>query len=161
MTMLKFEPVTKYERGLISQLLLQGFTDVMDDALKQKIEVYDEEVYDNPDTIGACVFITIEASELVGMASWDPRQWPEMGIIGWNCVLPKHSGNDIGKAQIEEILKRFRNADFEKAFVKTCEHPFFDAAQRMYRQCGFHVSKRHDTGGLAGYGTIDYEMQLK
>jgi GNAT superfamily N-acetyltransferase len=158
--MLKFEPITKHQRGLIAELLSHGFAGVMDNALQDKIKEFDKEVFEKPDTVGACVFISTLNGKSVGMASWDPRQWPKVGIIGWNCVLPEHRGNGIGKAQIEEILKRLRILGFEKVFVRTGEHPFFTSAQKMYAACGFKEIKRHPTGDQPGYGTIDYDIEL-
>jgi GNAT superfamily N-acetyltransferase len=160
-TMLKFEPITKYERGLIFRLLSQSFAEVLNDELQAKIKQFDNDAFENPDTVGACVFVSTLKGEVIGMASYDPRQGPQMGIIGWNCVLPEHRGKGIGRMQIEEILRRFKNSGFEKAFVRTGEHPFFSPAQKMYEQCGFHLSKRHETGDQPGCGTLDYEMELQ
>jgi GNAT superfamily N-acetyltransferase len=159
--MLKFEPIIKFERGLVFRLLSQSFAEFLNDELEEKIKQFDKESFGNPDTVGKCVFVSTLNGEAVGMASWDPRQGPKVGIIGWNCVLPKHRGQGIGITQIEEILKRFRSSGFEKAFVKTGEHSFFEAARRMYRRCGFSISKRHQAGDQPGYGTIDYEIKLQ
>lgn len=76
-------------------------------------------------SICPCVFISILNDEPIGMASWDPRQVPEVGIIGYNCILPEYQGKGFGKTQIQEILKRLKNQGFEKALVTTGEHPFF------------------------------------
>jgi GNAT superfamily N-acetyltransferase len=160
-TMLKFEPITKFERGLIFRLLSQSFAEVLNDELQAKIKQFDNDAFENPDTVGACVFVSTLKGEVIGMASYDPRQGPQMGIIGWNCVLPEHRGKGIGRMQIEEILRRFKNSGFKKAFVRTGEHPFFSPAQKMYEHCSFCLSKRHQTGDQPGYGTLDYEMELQ
>lgn len=160
-TVLKFEPIIKFEQGLIFRLLSQSFAEILNEELEEKIKQFDKETFENPDTVGACVFVSTLNGEVVGMASWDPRQGPKIGIIGWNCVLPKRRRQGVGIAQIEEILKRFCSSGFEKAFVRTGEHPFFEDAQRMYQQCGFSISRRHQTGDQLGYGTIDYEIKLQ
>lgn len=158
--MLKFEPITKYEKGVVFSLLSQSFAGVLDDGLEEKIKQYEREVFENSDTVGACIFISTLNGKPVGMASWDPRQGPELGIIGWICILPEFQGKGFGKAQIKEILGRLKRSGFKKAFVRTGEHPFFTSAQKMYAACGFKESKRHPTGDQPGYGTIDYEIKL-
>src|SRR3989339_1231936 len=152
--MLKFEPVKKYEEGIIFSLLSQSWKKLWNDELEEKIKQFDQEVFKNPDTVGVCVFISTLNGKPIGMASWDPRQWPELGIIGYNCILPKFQDKGFGKAQINEVLERLKRGGFKRAFVKTGEHPFFSSAQKTYTACGFKEIKRHPTGDQPGYGTI-------
>ena len=159
--MLKFEPITKYEKGIVISLLSQSWAELWNDELEEKMKQYEREVFGNPDTVGACIFISTLNGKPVGMASWDPRQRPELGIIGWICVLPEFQGRSFGKIQIKEILRRLKRDGFKKAFVRTGEHSFFTSAQKMYVACGFKESKRDSTGDQPGYGTIDYEIKLK
>lgn len=158
--MLKFKRITEYEPGIVFSLLSQSFAEVLDDGLEGKIKEYERDVFGNPDTVGACAFISTLNGEVVGMASWDPRQGPGLGIIGWVCVLPEFQGRSFGKIQIKEILRQFKRDGFKKAFVRTGEHPFFANAQKLYAACGFQESKRHPTGDQPGFGTIDYELKL-
>lgn len=89
------------------------------------------------------------------MGSYDPRQEPERGIIGWNCVVPEHQGKGLGKAQIQELLRIFRNRGIRKACVTTTDEEFFVPAQRTYEACGFErVRKTKDNN-------IEYELELK
>nr|AQS28971.1 hypothetical protein [uncultured archaeon] len=94
------------------------------------------------------------------MGSYDPRQGPEFGIIGDNCILPKFRGNGYGKKQIEEILKRFRERKFRNARVSTSEHPFFISAQKMYPSIGFNETRRFKKKPDSKYRDIEYEMKL-
>ena len=71
-------------------------------------EWFDTEVYDDPEGVGTCTFLSWCGGDLVGFASFDPRQWPSIGIIGHNGILPEFQGQGYGKRQIEEILRRFR-----------------------------------------------------
>jgi GNAT superfamily N-acetyltransferase len=75
--------------------------------------------------------------------------------------LPKFQGKCFGKAQVKEVLRRLKQDNFKKAFVRTGEHLFFTSAQKMYVACGFKELKRHSNGDQSGYGTIDYEIELK
>ena len=158
--MLTFEDISDYKPGIIFSLLSQSFAELWNDELEEKIKQFDKEVFESPDTVGACTFISTLNGKAVGMASWDPRQGPELGEIGFNCILPEYQGKGFGKAQIKEIFRRLKEAGFEKAFVRTGEHPFFAKAQKMYVACGFRESKRYPIGDQPGYGTIDYEIEL-
>jgi GNAT superfamily N-acetyltransferase len=158
--MLKYEPVTKYKRGFIFSLLQQSFADLWNDELEKKMRQYDCDIFDNPETVGACAFITCLNGNAVGMASWDPRQGPEKAILGYNCILPEYQGKRFGTAQIKEVLGRLKTAGFKKAFVTTGQHPFFMAAVKMYPACGFKEIKRYIDGRDPRYGSIDYEIEL-
>jgi GNAT superfamily N-acetyltransferase len=74
--------------------------------------------------------------------------------------LPEFRAKGFGTLQIKEILRRFKDAGYERAFVRTGEHPFFIPAQKMYLACGFKECERHPTGDQPNFGTIDYEMYL-
>jgi len=158
--MLTFEPIIKYEKGLIFTLLSQSFSGVSDEKLEEIMRQYDDEVFENPDTVGACAFITTFDNDVIGIASWDPRQGLEHGIIGWDCILPQFQGHGYGKAQMREVLRRLKQGNFKKAFVRTGEHPFFIRAQKMYLACGFQEIKRYPAGDQPNYGTIEYEITL-
>jgi len=88
------------------------------------------------------------------MGSYDPRQGPERGIIGYNCVVPEHQRKGIGCLQIQEILRIFRDKGFAKACVTTGDDDFFVPAQRMYEACGFVRM------GQAKEDNIAYELAL-
>jgi GNAT superfamily N-acetyltransferase len=158
--MLKFEPITKYEKGTIFSLLLQSFAELWNDELEEKIKKFDREVFENPDTVGACAFISTLNGKPVGMASWDPRQRPELGIIGYNCILPEYQGRSFGKTQIKEIIRRLKEQGFKKVIVTTGEHPFFEPADKIYLTCGFKETRRYNEGRDPRYGSIDYELKL-
>jgi predicted acetyltransferase len=158
--MLRFEPITKYKQGLIFSLLSQSFAQLWNEKLEIKIRNADKEIFENPDTVGACTFITTLNGKVVGMASYDPRQGPEVGIIGYNCIVPESHGKGFGTQQIKEILRRFREMKFHKAIVTTGDHSFYEPAQKMYLACGFKETKRYNDGREPRYGSIDYQIEL-
>lgn len=158
--MLNFERITKYEPGIIFALLAQSFAGLLNSELENKLRKSDKEVFENPDTVGACVFISMLNGKPVGMASWDPRQGPKLGIIGYNCILPEYQGKGFGKAQVKEILKRLKEQGFKKVIVTTGEHPFFEPADKMYLSCGFTETKRYNDGRDSRYNSIDYKVEL-
>ena len=124
-------------------------------------ERFDTDVYEDPDSIGDSTFLSWLDDILVGFASYDPRQWPSIGIIGHNGILPEYQGRGFGKQQIEEILRRFRKMGFKRAKVSTLDHVFFIPAQAMYLSCGFCVMKWIPWEGCPKYRLIEYEMDLE
>jgi len=79
---------------------------------------------------------------------------PVRGLIGWNCVVPEHQRKGIGKAQIQEILRIFRQMRICRACVTTTNDDFFIPARRMYEACGFVEVRK-----IKGHNS-EYEMEL-
>ena len=159
--MLEFSEVTEYQPGILFSLLSRSWAEIMNDELEKKMRVFDREVFENVETVGACAFVTSLNGEAIGMASWDTREGPELAVIGWTCVLPEFRGWGIGRMQMKEVLQRLEGEGFKKVLVRTGEHPFFAPARRMYLSCGFREARWYSSGDQEGYGTIDYEMRLE
>jgi GNAT superfamily N-acetyltransferase len=124
-------------------------------------ERFDNDVFEDPDGVGDCTFLSWSDDKLVGFASFDTRQWPALGIIGHNAILPEYQGRGFGKQQIEEIIRRFQKMGFKRAKVSTLDHPFFIPAQKMYVSCGFHVKRWIPWEGCQKYRLIEYGQELK
>lgn len=155
-----FNKIDKYEPGIIYRLLSISYEEMLDEQLKQKFQQFDKEVFDNPDTIGACTFIISLSSDAIGMASYDPRLAPEQAIVGHNCVLPQYRNNGYGKIQILEIIKRLKLRNVCRILVSTSENPFFEPAQKIYISCGFTELERKKRQPQDQYKTIYYELKL-
>ena len=123
-------------------------------------EEYDREIFEYPETVGKSIFLSQLADQIVGFASWDPRQRPRYGIIGHNCILPKFCGRGYGKRQIEEVLRRFAQIGIETARVSTNDYPFFIPAQRMYESCGFREVRRIPWKRDPERRLIEYERKI-
>ena len=153
--------------GTIASLLKQAYADlVKSDPLLWKPEqanweLFDREVFGQPESVGACIFLTRLDSRILGFGSWDPRPRPSFGIIGHNCILPEFRGRGFGRQQIQEILRRFREMAIKMAKVSTLDHPFFILAKRMYAACGFREVRRIPWERDPTKRIIEYEMQIK
>jgi GNAT superfamily N-acetyltransferase len=127
---LYFKSLIEHKEGTIFNLLnrcYDGLDKIKPEYFKEwenDWKDYDNEIFHNPNTIGACGFISYLDDIVVGFASWDPRKYPT-GIIGFNYILPQFQGNGYGRYQINEIIKRFKQINFTKALVSTMDHDFF------------------------------------
>lgn len=124
-------------------------------------ERFDADIYEDLDGIGDCTFLSWHGDDLIGFASYDPRQWPARGIIGHNAVLPEFQGQGFGRQQIEEILRRFRDRGFKRAKVSTLDHPFFAPARSMYLASGFSETRRIPWEGSPEFRLIEFELDLE
>ena len=148
--------------GLIAGLLRESYADLLkaDPRWESQLanwDAYDAEVFSHPDTVGACLFLTRVKGRVAGFGSWDPRQAPDYGIIGHNCVLPEFRCRGLGRQQVLEILRRLQRIGVEKVMVSTCDHPFFIPSQRMYLACGFREVRRVSWMQGPGQVMIQYE----
>jgi GNAT superfamily N-acetyltransferase len=157
---LTFNEVAKYEPGIIRDLLFSCYEQILDNDLQEQFRQFDQDVFENLGTVGACTFITTIGRQIIGMGSYDPRQAPELGIIGHNCILPEQQGNGYGKRQILEIIRRLKFRHIKRATVTTSEHPFFKPACAMYLACGFSELERKQENPQNMYKKIHYEMEL-
>ena len=167
MSNLNFTPPHVQKPGTIAAILKICYADLVysDPDLwgyeAEGWERFDTDVYEDPDSIGDNAFLSWLDEKLIGFASYDPRQWPSIGIIGHNSIIPEYQGQGFGKQQIEEILRRFRKMGFKRAKVSTLDHDFFIPAQAMYLACGFCESKRTPWEGCTEYRLIEYDMDLE
>jgi GNAT superfamily N-acetyltransferase len=155
-----FNKIDKYEHGIIYRLLSQSYEEILDQQLQEQFQQFDKAVFENPDTVGDCTFITSLGTGIIGMASYDPRQAPDHSIIGHNCVLPQYRKNGYGKQQILEIIKRLKLRNVSRILVSTSEHLFFEPAQKIYLSCGFTELERKKIQPQGRYKTIYYELKL-
>jgi GNAT superfamily N-acetyltransferase len=155
-----FNKIDKYEPGTICMLLSRSYEEILDKQLKRQFQQFDKNVFDNPDTIGACTFITSLDADIAGMASYDPRQAPKQATIGHNCILPQFRQNGYGRQQILEIIRRLKLKNVSRILVSTSEQPFFEPAQKVYLSCGFVELERKKRQPRDKYKTIYYELKL-
>jgi len=167
MSSLIFTPPGVQKPGTLAAILKTCYADLVasDPDLWSNEEAgwerFDNDVYEDPAGIGDCTFLSWLDDKLIGFASYDPRQWPSIGIIGHNGVIPEYQKQGFGKEQIAEILRRFKKMGFKRAKVSTLDHPFFVPAQKTYLSCGFWVMKWIPWEGCPKYRLIEYEQDLK
>jgi len=164
---LEFALLRDCRRGLLADLLARCYALLLEQLPAAKVVElradwadYDDAVHTEPDTVGASGFLSLLGTQLIGFASWDPREWPDVGRIGHNCIIPEFQGNGYGRRQVEEVLSVFRRRGFWKAQVRTAEHPFFEPARRMYRRCGFQLVGREPGVLVDGFDMLVYELAI-
>jgi len=163
---IRFSSPLKYDRGLIANLLEETYRELVlsnPRVWKQeekKWKEFDKEIFEYPDSIGRCVFLTLLERQIAGFGSYDPRHGPEFGIVGHNCILPEFRGRGYGKQQLSEILRRLQSLSIKKAKATTGSHPFFIPAQRMYSSCGFIEVGRGPWAGDPSQEIIEFEKRI-
>lgn len=163
---LQFSSINNQEPGILASLLLQSYAVLIkSDPVHWKPEEnkwidFDRDAFGNLETVGACVFLSWHGREIIGFGSFDPRQRPEFGIIGHNCILPKFRGQGFGKQQVIEILKRLIGLGIKTAKVTTNDHSFFIPAQRMYVSCGFKETGREPWPNDPNQSVIHYQKRI-
>jgi predicted acetyltransferase len=90
----------EFPRGTVFSLLKAAWEPLWNPKLEQTLRRMDEDTYDNPETIGACTYVTKDGEDLVGMFSFDLRNRPASGEIGFNCTHPAFRRKGYGSAQI-------------------------------------------------------------
>ena len=163
---IEFKSPLDQKPGIIASLLGEAYEDLVKNSPSLWVpeqsnwKQYDRDVFSQPSSVGACIFLTWLDGHIVGFASWDPRQRPDFGIIGHNCVRPKFRDKGLGKRQIQEILQRFLEMGIKTAKVSTNDHSFFVPAQHMYTACGFQEINRIPWDRDPRQSIIEYEKQV-
>ena len=165
--LLRFTSFVQHRPGILVSLLSESYAAYLTldpqaaQAWPADWAAYDRDVFRFPGTVGACGFVTYVGDQPIGFASWDPRGFPEFGVIGHNCVLPAFQGHGYGTAQIRRVLSILRARGFRQARVTTGEHLFFRPAQRMYEACGFREVALGSRDQRATLRVIDYVLSLE
>lgn len=164
--MITFKPINSLKRGQIFDLLTRCYHDLANKYDTKNRDKYieswhqsDKNAFDNPKTIGKCVLVSHLDNKPIGFVSYDPRNFPDYGIVGQNCVLPEYQGKGYGKLQLEELLKIFKDAGCSKAVVSTGDNDFFIPAQKMYESLGFKETGKNFNEKW-GFEEIEYEKTL-
>ena len=70
----KMKPLLSLERGQIYNLLERSYNGWQEaEKWKKDWHAYDNDVFDNPSTIGKCGAVTFVSDTPIGFVSWDPR----------------------------------------------------------------------------------------
>ncbi len=159
--------MNEFERGILYRLLFESYSELLkfksscEEEFKSSWKIEDDNAFNYPDSIGKCVLVSVLDNEPVGFVSWDPREIPEVGIIGQNCIVPLHRGKGYGKQQIQKIIEIFETASTQIIKVTTADHHFFATAQKMYLACGFKEAGYSYTDSFGGFKLIHFEYHFK
>ena len=163
---LKHTQAFKGDPGIVAWLLNESYAELVEAEPDPWLEEkqgwlqFDLDVFNHPETIGACTFLSWCRKKIVGLYSYDLRPQPAYGVIGHNCILPEYQGRGFGKQQVREILRKFGRIGLRKARVSTGGHRFFVPAQRMYASCGFAEVRREPWDRDPRQSVIHYETAI-
>ena len=71
--------------------------------------------------------------EYIGLGIAEYDRGVNEGSLEWIQVLPEYRGKGVGKAIVNELLRRLQKADFITVSGRADDK----AAERLYRTCGF------------------------
>lgn len=117
-------------------------------------------MYEHPETIESCVFLSWDGDDQIGFGSYDPRKKSELGLVGHNCILPEFQRKGFGCLQLHDILRRLAVQGIKRAIATTLDHAFFEPARRLCLSCGFHAIERRPWNVDPQQNVIDYERAL-
>jgi hypothetical protein len=106
-------------------------------------------------------FVTYLGDTPIGYGSPHLTESPTLGVVGYNCILPKFRCHGYGRLQIGEIVRLLEACGAERIETTTSLHPFFLPARRMYVACGFKESRTRPTGRSAHHQLIDYSRAAR
>jgi RimJ/RimL family protein N-acetyltransferase len=158
---LTFTKATRFDPGTVYTILSACFAEILDADLERNLRQFDRDVFASPDTVGAGTLITSVAGQTVGLFSYDPRQGPQLGLIGYHGVLPPFRRRSYGRRQIDEIIRILTARRFEALRVTTSLHPFFEPACRLYEICGFREIQRRPPPSDHTHLLVVYQMNLR
>lgn len=163
---LVFAPLSGFIPGDLAAVIARSYAGLLEgwpgvwNGERRAWDEFDRRAFARPDTVGRCVFVSRLDGAVAGLASFDPRPAPDLGVVGQNCVLPEFRGRGFGRRQIEEVLRRFRQLGIAAARVTTSEHPFFAPALAMYRSLGFRERRRFTGGPDPRHSLVELEKEL-
>ena len=165
--MIIYKNILEFERGTFYKLLCESYKELLErmpdykNEYKNNWKKFDYNIFNNPNTIGKYVLVSVVNENPIGFVSWDPRRVPESGEIGQNCIISAYRGNGYGKLQIQKVLSIFQNESTKDAKVTTADHPFYDAAKKMYLSCGFKEAGTSYTEKYGGLKLIHYKYKFR
>jgi GNAT superfamily N-acetyltransferase len=166
--MLELRSIFDYPKGTLESLLTAAYAALHEGRPEYAAENHakfrecDEFFYGTPEIGGRCARVGVEGDRLVGMCSWDPREWPVV-VVGHNCVLPERRSQGFGSRQLREALAILRSEGFTRARVSTGLMDFFAPARLMYAAVGFVETRRDGSGDSLEpklHDQVYYEMDL-
>ena len=143
-------------------MLIESYAPAKEIVLReeQAWKEFDQSVFENPETIGKCGFVSSLENEPVGFASWDPRNLPEFALVGHDCILPKFQGQGLGRLQLIEVVKRLNKLRVKKIKVSTGADGFFLPARRMYLSGGFQEIRRAPHHTIPNFEVVYFEKVI-
>lgn len=158
---IEFRKFSEFSKGILSELLKQGYSfDLRYTNLwMQQWKEEESFFYEHLDIADACGFITTLEDKPIGFITWDPRKLPDLVEIGNNCIATNYQGLGYGKMQLQEAIRRIRLLNPGKIIVTTNQK--LVSAQKNYESLGFILKgQRANQGEFEFAGEfLDYELR--
>lgn len=163
--MIRFSDISCLKKGDIYHLLEKSYSGLIESVeiklgkrFLSKWRRDDQVSFSNP-KVGDCIFVSAINQTAIGFIAFDPRQFPQLGIIGQNVILPEYRKKGYGKAQLTHLLDYFKSQKVGLARVTTGDLDFFLPAKRMYLGAGF-IEAGRKVNNEFGFDEIIFEKHL-
>ena len=156
----EFREIGEFPRGTLLALLHDAYSfepRYERDWLENWRET-DAFFWENPRIARKCGFITAVDGRAIGFITWDPQKLPVSAELGHNCIATEYKGKKLGKAQLNEALRRICLQPVGKIRVTTDRALM--PAQRNYEGAGFRLIATRANSFYAEYAgdLMDYEL---
>ena len=160
---IEFRKITEFSRGTLAALLKDGysFEPRFEEYWQGQWQEFDDFFYDNPHIAEFSGFMTVLDGKPIGFVSWNPTKLPESAEVGHNCIATKYKGNDYGKRQMQEAVRRIKEQGAKKIIVWTNERLI--PAQHTYESAGFQFVKKSEETICPEYAgqRIHYQILIR
>lgn len=159
---LEYRKFSEFQRGILFELLQDSYSyePRYERDWCENWKETDSFFYDHLQIADECGFITVLNGVPIGFICWDPRNIPEYMEIGHNCIASAYKGNQYGKMQLQEAVRRMNQKRVKKIIVTTNE--YLITAQKNYESVGLKRirERENDCNPEVAGKLIDYEMIL-
>ena len=140
----EFRIAESHEHSAVAQVILASYAEYGPLIPADAWERYSQNILDVRSRMTESeLLIAVEDGEIVGSATFYPHrlnrtqsEWPpEWTGVRLIAVLPELRGRGIGKAIVEECIKRSRDQNAKAFALHTT--PYMELARSMYERMGF------------------------
>ena len=163
----QFRIAESHEHAAVAQVILESYAEYGPLLPPEAWERYSQNILDVRSRMTESeLLIAVEDGEIVGSATFYPhglkrtqsewpREWTGARLI---AVLPERRGRGIGKALVEECIRRSREQGAAAFALHTT--PYMQLAQGMYERMGFVRVPEFDFHPRPGLTVMAYRYDL-
>ncbi len=164
---LSFRAAHSHEHVLVAEVILNSYAEYAPMLPSQAWELYSQNILDVRSRMAESeLLVAVENGEIVGSATFYPARikrarsvWPtEWTGVRLIAVPPERRGRGIGKALVEECIRRSRELNARALALHTT--PYMKLARGMYERMGFVRVPEYDFQPRTELTVVAYKYDL-